>query len=184
MTIPKTSDEFLIQEYFKIKEELEKKEKIIETLKGELNTKVEDPKEEINMNMIFLSDSPSYYYYINVASYSYYNNILKDNKKKPSFLEECLKDEKKLNQWMKMEEKSSSWINDKVSEIDERIYNYLFKDRKDRYGVLILGVDENYYYNIDEKRVFLDKNKAEIVTKNRVIEEINKYLKSDYINSF
>ena len=172
MTKFKTNEEYILNELYKAQSDLELANKKIE----ELEERLDKPTNDENMNCIYLSDKPYYYYNVNVSSAYNWNKILKSNKKTPKFVEEALEDEKKFKRLCLLKEKDNMW-GSQIGEVDERLYNYLLKDRKDRYSVIVLSSDHTYLYNVKENGVFLNKEDAEAYRDERVRKEIADYLK-------
>ena len=170
----KTNEEFVLDELYKTQEQLELANKKIEELEEQLVKPINDEE----MNCIYLSDKPNYFYVVNISSAYNWNKILKDNKKTPKFVEEALEDEKKLKKLFDLKENSSSWSSSKISEVDERIYNYLFKDRRGNYATITLWGDDDINLYQVRNSVFLDKENAEEYRKERVIKEAKEYLKN------
>lgn len=169
----KTNEEFVLDNLYKTQEQLEIANKKIEQLEEQLKK----PQSEEDMNCIYLSDKPNYFYNVDVSSAWNWNKILKDNKKTPKFVEEALENETKLKKLYTLEEKSNSSWPSKISNVDERIYNYLFKDRRGCYSALVLwGDDDITFYQIRNQN-FLDKESAEEYRKNKVIDTAREYLK-------
>ena len=169
----KTNEEFVLDNLYKAQEQLELANKKIE----ELEEQLKKPENDTEMNCIYLSDKPNYFYCVEISSAYNWNKILKDNKKTPKFVEEALTDEKKLKKLFELEEKRDSWCSYKISKVDERIYNYLFKDRRGYYAVITLwGDDDMGFYQIRNQN-FLDKERAEQYRKEKVISTANEYLK-------
>ena len=170
----KTNEEYILDELYKTQEQLEIANKKIEELENQLKT----PNNEEDMKCIYLSEKPNYFYSVEVASAYNWNKILKDNKKTPKFVEEALEDEKKLKKLFELKETKDNWYSSKISKVDERIYNYLFKDRKGNYSTIVLwGDDDISLYQIRNQN-FLDKERAEEYRKEKVIETAKSYLKN------
>ena len=174
----KTSEEYILNRLYEteniVNDLLEQRAELEKRLEEALS----DSTNETNMECIYLSDKPYYFYYVTVASAYNWNKILKSNKKKPIFVEQALVDEKKLKKLFDLVCKEGSWYyNEKISEIDERIYNYLFKDRRGHYAAVVLNRgDDISFYQIRDN-VFLDKESAEEYRKAKVIKEAQSYLK-------
>lgn len=169
----KTNEEFVLDNLYKTQEQLEIANKKIE----ELEEQLKKPADEEDMNCIYLSDKPNYFYVVNVSSSYNWNKILKDNKKTPKFVEEALENENKLKKLYALKENSDSWCSSKISDVDERIYNYLFKDRRGCYATITLcGDDDINLYQIRNQN-FLDKESAEEYRKEKVISTAKEYLK-------
>ena len=173
MTKFKTNEEYILNELYKTQDELELANTKIKELEEQLKT----PTNEEEMNCIYLSDKPYYYYNVSTQSAYKWNEILKQNKKKPEFVEEALKDEKKLKKLCSLKEKDTMWFSS-IGEVDERIYNYLLKDRKGRYSVIVLTNENTYMYNVKEDGAFLNKEEAEKYRDKKVREEAEYYLKN------
>lgn len=170
----KSSEEFVLDNLYKVQEELELANKKIE----ELEEQLKQPESEEKMNCIYLSDKPNYFYVVNVSSAYDWNKILKDNKKTPKFVEEALENKNKLKKLYTLKENSDSWCASTISTIDERIYNYLFKDRRGCYAAITLwGDDDINLYQIGN-HVFLDKEKSERHREEQVISTAKEYLKN------
>lgn len=171
----KTNEEFVLDNLYKAQEELELANKKIEELEEQLN---KPQNNDEDMNCIWLSEKPNYFYYVDVASAYNWNKILKDNKKTPKFVEAALKDEKKLKKLFDLKENKDTWSSYKISKVDERIYNYLFKERRGNYACITLwGDDDIGLYQI-RNNTFLDKERAEEYRKERVIAIAKEYLKN------
>lgn len=171
----KTNEEFVLDNLYKAQEQLEIANKKIEELEEQLK-KPQNNDEELNV--IYLSDKPNYFYCVDVASSYNWNKILKDNKKTPKFVEEALKDDKKLKKLYDLKENNDRWSAYTISKVDERIYNYLLKDRRGNYATITLwGDDDISLYQIRNQN-FLDKERAEEYRKERVIATAKEYLKN------
>ena len=169
----KTNEEYVLDNLYKTQEELETANKKIEQLEEQLKT----PQNEEEMNCIYLSDKPYYFYVVETTGAWKWNKILKDNKKTPKFVEQALENDNKLKKLYELEEKSNDFCKSKISEVDERIYNYLFKDRRGCYATITLwGNDSISLYEI-KNDVFLDKENAENRRKEKVINIAKEYLK-------
>lgn len=167
----KTNEEFVLDNLYKTQEQLDLANKKIE----ELEEQLKKPQNEEDMNCIYLSDKPNYFYSVEVAGAYNWNRILKCNKKTPKFIEEALKDEKKLKQLYNL--KNEEYWQKTLSQVDERIYNYLFKERRGNYACITLwGDDDIGFYQI-RNNCFLDKEQAEEYRKEKVIETAKCYLK-------
>lgn len=170
----KTNEEYILNELYKSQEELQLANKKINELEEQL--KKDDTNTE-NMNCIYLSDKPNYWYYVEIKSTWNWNEILKINKKTPKFVEEALNDEKKLKILCNL--KSKDWCSSPIAKINERIYNYLFKGRNNVYSVITTNDDSSYMYDITNKdNNFLDKDEAENYLKEKMKKYINEYLKN------
>lgn len=101
MTKFKTNEEYILNELYKAQEELQLANKKIEELEEKL--KNDDTNEE-NMNCIYLSDKPNYWYSFSIQGTYNWNKILKDNKKTPKLVEKALTDDKALKQLCKLKE--------------------------------------------------------------------------------
>lgn len=176
----KTNEEFVLDELYKTQEQLELANKKID----ELEEQLEKPVNEEDMKCIYLSDKPNYFYMVNVSSAYNWNKILKDNKKTPKFVEQALEDEKKLKKLFDLKENGNgSYWSSIISKVDERIYNYLFKDRRGNYATITLwGDDDISLYQIRHQN-FLDKESAEEYRKEKVINTAKEYLKN-YAENF
>lgn len=86
MTKFKTNEEYILNELYKAQEELQLANKKIEELEEKL--KNDDTNEE-NMNCIYLSDKPNYWYSFSIQGTYNWNKILKDNKKTPKLVEKA-----------------------------------------------------------------------------------------------
>lgn len=168
----KTNEEFVLDNLYKTQEELELANKKIE----ELEEQLEKPETEEDMKCIYLSDKPNYFYVVSVASAYNWNRILKDNKKTPKFVEEALESEKKLKKLFDLKS-NESWST-KISEVSERIYNYLFKDRRGNYATITLWGDDDISFYQVRNDTFLDKERAEEHRKEKVIKTAKEYLKN------
>lgn len=179
MTKFKTNEEYILNELYKAQEELYLANKKIEELKEKL--KNDDTTEE-DMNCIYLSDKPNYWYSYNLQSAWNWNKILKQNKKTPEFVEKALTDNETLKQLCELEE-DDSWRN-KIGEVIEDVYNYLFKGRNGLYSVITTNQNSSYMYNISNNdRNYLTKQECEEAFKKAMIKEINYYL-ANYKDKF
>lgn len=175
----KTNEELVLDTLYQTQTELHLANKKIE----ELEQQLKKPQTVEDMNCIYLSDRPNYFYNVEVASSYNWNKILKDNKKTPKFVEEAIKDEKKLKKLFDLKENKDTWSAYKISKVDERIYNYLFKERRGNYACITLwGDDDIGFYQI-RNNCFLDKEQAEEYRKEKVIEMAKYYLKN-YAENF
>lgn len=170
----KTNEEYILNELFKTQVELQLANKKIEELEEIL--KNNDTSEE-NMNCIYLSDKPNYWYSFNIQSTWKWNKILEDNNKTPKLVEKALSDDKALKQLCNLKE-NDGWRSE-LGYVDERTYNYLFKGRNGLYSVIETGREYTNFYNIKSSdECFLNKEEAEIQFKEKMIKEINYYLKN------
>ena len=169
----KTNEEYILNELYKSQEELQLANKKIEELEETLKN---DNGNENNMNCIYLSDKPYYWYSVDVRSECNWNKILKDNNKTPKLVEKALTDDKALKQLCKLKEKDS-WYSE-IGRVQERVYNYLLKGRNGIYSVIETTRDNTNLYNIsDENDNYLVKEEAEEKLKEKMIKSINYYLK-------
>lgn len=76
-----------------------------------------------------------------------------------------------------MKENKDTWSSYKISKVDERIYNYLFKDRRGCYATITLWGDDDINLYQVRNSVFLDKERAEEYRKEKVINTAKEYLK-------
>lgn len=174
MTKFKTNEEYILNELYKTQEELSLVNKKIEELEEQLKN---DDTNEGNMNCIYLSDKPNYWYSFSMQSTWNWNKILKENNKTPKFVEKALTDDKTLKQLCKLKEKDS-WRGE-IGYIEERVYNYLFKGRNGLYSVIETTKDRTNMYDIkSNSNNFLTKEEAETQFKEKMIKEINYYLKN------
>jgi hypothetical protein len=178
MTKFKTNEEYILNELYKAQEELQLANKKIEELEEQLR----NPRTDEDMNCIYLSDKPNYWYHIDTTGVYNWNKILKDNNKKPEFVEEALKDEKKLLKLCSLKEKTSSWSPYQIGTLDERLYNYLFKDRKGRYSIITLTDAHTYFYECSDT-TFLHKEEAQAQLLEEVRKNAERYLK-DYKDKY
>lgn len=174
MTELKTNEEYILNELYKAKEELQLANKKIEELEEKL--KNDDTNEE-NMNCIYLSEKPYYWYTFNIRGTYDWNKILKENNKTPKLVEKALTDDKALKQLCNLKEKDG-WRSE-LGGINERIYNYLFKGRNGLYSVIETNKDRSYMYDISSSdRNYLTREECEEKFKEEMIKEINYYLKN------
>ena len=172
MTKFKTNEEYILNELYKTQEELQLANKKITDLEEQLKT----PAREEDMNCIYLSEKPYYWYTFNIQGTYNWNKILKDNNKNPKLVEKALTDDKALKQLCKLKEKDS-WRTE-LGYVNERIYNYLFKGRNGLYSVIETTKEHSYMHNISSSdRNYLTKEEAEEKFKEEMIKEINYYLK-------
>lgn len=171
----KTMEEYILNELYKTKVELQLANKKIKELKEQPKN---DNVNEENMNCIYLSDKPYYWYTFDIESEYCWNKTLKDNNETPKLVEKALTDDEALKQLCKLEGKDS-WGSVNLGRIDERVYNYLFKGRNGLYSVIETRQDDSCMYNIGEKyKHYLSKEKAEEDFKKEMISRINYYLKN------
>ncbi len=174
MTKFKTNEEYILNELYKTQEELYLANKKIEELEKELES---DDTNEENMNCIYLSDKPNYWYSYSIQGTYNWNKILKDNKKTPEFVEKALTDDKIFKRLCELKE-NGSWCS-KMGEVRENIYNYLFKGRNGLYSIITTNKTSSYMYNISNSNSnFLSKEECENKFKEEMIKEINYYLKN------
>lgn len=174
MTKFKTSEEYVLNELNKTQEELYLANKRIEELEKRL--KSDDTSEE-NMNCIYLSDKPNYWYTFSIQGVYNWNKILKDNNKTPEFVEKALTDDETFKMLCELKE-NDSWHSE-VGEVRESVYNYLFKGRNGLYSVIITDKTSSYMYDVSNSdRNFLSKEECENKFKEEMIKEINYYLKN------
>lgn len=174
MTKFKTNEEYILNELYKAQEELQLANKRIQELEEQL--KKDDINEE-NMNCIYLSDKPNYWYSFSIQGTYNWNKILKDNKKTPKLVEKALTDDKALKQLCNLKE-NDSWRS-KLGCVNENIYNYLFKGRNGLYSVIVTNKDRSYMYDISSSdRNYLTKEECEEKFKKEMIKEIDYYLKN------
>ena len=175
----KTNEEYILNELYKTQEELYLANKKIEELEEKL--KNDDTNEE-NMNCIYLSDKPNYWYSYNLQNEWKWNKILKQNKKNPDFVKKALTDNETLKQLCELEESDS--LRSKLGEVRENMYNYLFKGRNGLYSVIITNQNSTYMYDISNSdRNYLTKQECEEAFKKAMIEKINYYL-ANYKDKF
>lgn len=173
MTKFKTNEEYILNELYKTQEELLLANKKIEELEEKL--KNDDTSEE-NMNCIYLSDKPNYWYSFNIQGTYNWNKILKENNRTPKLVEKALTDDKALKQLCNLKEKGS-WRSE-LGCINENIYNYLFKGRNGLYSVIETNRSGSYMYEISSSdRNYLTREECEQKFKEEMIKEINYYLK-------
>lgn len=174
MTKFKTNEEYILNELYTTQEELYLANKKIEELEKKLES---DDTNEENMNCIYLSDKPNYWYSYSIQDTYNWNKILKDNKKTPEFVEKALTDDKIFKRLCELKG-NDSWRS-KVGEVNEHVYNYLFKGRNGLYSVIITNKTSSYMYDISNSNVnFLSKEECENKFKEEMIKEINYYLKN------
>jgi hypothetical protein len=170
----KTSEEYILNELYKTQEELYLANKKIKELQEKSN---KDDTNEENMNCIYLSDKPNYWYSYSIQGTYNWNKILKDNKKTPDFVEKALSNDKSLKQLCKLKE-NDSWRSE-LGCINESVYNYLFKGRNGLYSVIETNKNSTYMYSISSNdKHFLTKEECENAFKEEMIKEINYYLKN------
>lgn len=134
------------------------------------------------MNCIYLSDKPNYWYTFDIQGTYNWNKILKENGKTPKLVEKALNDDKAFKQLCNLEGKDS-WRS-KLSSIDERVYNYLFKGRNSLYNVIITNKSNTYMCEISNNdKNYLTKQECEEAFKKAMIKEINYYL-ANYKDKF
>lgn len=179
MTKFKTNEEYILSELYKTQEELQLANKKVEELEEKLK---KTSANEENMNCIYLSEKPYYWYTFNIQGTYNWNKILKDNNKTPKLVEKALTDDKALKQLCNLKEKDS-WRSE-LACINERIYNYLFKGRNGLYSVIETNKNHSYMYDISSSdRNFLTKEECEQKFKETMIKEINYYL-NNYKDKF
>lgn len=170
----KTSEEYVLSELYKTQEELYLANKKIEELEEKLKN---NDTNEKNMNCIYLSDKPNYWYSYSLQSTWNWNKILKQNKKNSDFVEKALTDNETLKQLCELEE-NDSWRS-KIGEVRENVYNYLFKGRNGLYSVITTNTNSTYMYDISNNdKAYLTKQECEEALKKAMIKEINYYLEN------
>lgn len=169
----KTCEEYVLKELEKTREELSLATKRIEEL--------ETPKEEIaedikDMQCIYLSDKPYYFYNVNTQSTWNWNKILKENNKTPKFVEEALIDEEKFKELCSLKEDS---YYTEIGKVNQNVYNYLLKTRNGEYAVT-LSSDSAYMYELDKKgcHIFSKEEDAIKCRDEEVRKNINYYLEN------
>ena len=157
--------------------ELEKIKKENEDLKKEI-TKLNNKEEDIenDKKCIYLSDKPYYYYSLKTTSAYNWNKTLIKNNKNPEFIEEALKDDKKLKELCELKV-NEYYGNRKMFYISENIYNYLFTARNGKKIAIILN-DENLsdVYIGKKYNSYLTKEEAEKGLKEIVKEGAEEYI--------
>ncbi len=173
----KTCEEYVLKELEKTKQELSLANKKIE----ELETPKVDSTEDIkDMQCIYLSDKPNYYYNVSTQSVWNWNKILKKNKKTPKFVEEALTDDDKFKELCDLKDEYLS----KIGEVSQRTYNYLLKTRNGD-CIITLSSDDIYLYELDKKgyHTFSKEEDAIKCRDDEVRKNINCYLE-EYKNKF
>lgn len=160
----KTCEEFVLKELEKVKQELKLANKKIEELESPKEDSVED------MQCIYLSDKPNYYYSVSTQGAWNWNKILKKNNKTPKLVEEALTDDEKFKELCNLTEDS---YYQKIGEVNQQIYNYLLKTRNGD-CVIVLG-SGTYLYELD-KDGFHNFSKEEMAIKCRD-DEVRKNIK-------
>lgn len=170
----RTCEEYVLHQLKVTKELLKTAEKRIqelETPKETQENKIED------MQCIYLSDKPNYFYNVNLESTWNWNKILKINKKTPQFVEEALEDKKKFMELCKLKDKNS--YNYSLGEVIQNVYNYLLKTRNGDCAI-VLSSDSIYSYQLDKDRYSYFSTEAQAIKyrDKKVRENIEYYLKN------
>lgn len=160
----KTCEEYVLKELQKTQQELQLANKKIEEL--------ETSKEEaIDKKCIYLSDKPNYCYYVQTVSEYKWNEILKDNKLTPKFVEKALNNNDKF---LKLCELSNEDGWNVIGKVIRYTYNYLLETRC---GNLIVQLDD---FSKDIGTYILDiKNGSYYSTEEKAIEYRNKKVKAN-----
>lgn len=140
----KTCEEYVLKELEETKDKL----LIAETKIKELETSKEETAEDVkDMQCIYLSDKPYYFYSVSTQSTWNWNKILKKNNKTPKFVEEALTDEDKFKELCSLKE--DSYYNG-IGKVNQNVYNYLLKTRNGEYAIT-LSSDSAYMQELDKK---------------------------------
>lgn len=179
----KTCEQYVLRELLNAQDEVCLLKKEVEELKAPKE------KEEINTDkgqIFYCNDTWGYYYRIEITNYYNYNDILKENNKTPQFLQTVLDSDDALREWKEMSSKGSYFTRN-VGELQCCTYHYLFT-WQDNAAVLCLS--DSYmsnkfsFYEIDNKRCFLDKDLAEKTLKQNILDEVQAYFKYEHDKKF
>lgn len=168
----KTCEEYVLKQLQITQEHLKQAEAKIK----ELEMPKVETLEEKDMNCIYLSDKPNYFYSVNTRYEWDWNDILRKNKKTPKFVEDALTDENKFRKLCSLKKENYSSA---IGEVRQNIYNYLLKTRSGD-CVIVLSSDNIYSYQLDKKE-YSNFSKEEDAIKYRdekVRKSINLYLQN------
>lgn len=172
------SEKTIEERFLKMYDEVTDRNVYLELKVKELQQKIDEmqqkePQEE--KDYIYLTNTPNYYWSVDLEIAYSWNEILKYNKKKPTLVEKAKKDEKSFYQLCNL--KQESYWRGKLAEIKEKKYDYLFKDRKGRRYVIVLNEDDSDMYMIDtDNNKFLSQEEADEYLRKRMAENIDRYI--------
>lgn len=174
----KTCEEYVLKELKETQQKLSNavaKIKELETLKEETSEDIKDAQ------CIYLSDKPNYFYDVNTQSIWNWNKILKENKKKPEFVEEALINEEKFEELCNLSENK---YYSKIGVVNQHIYNHLLKTRSGDCAIVVTS-ESAYMYELDKKGypTFSKEKDAIKYRDEEVKKNINRYLK-EYKDKF
>lgn len=179
------SEKTIEERFLKMYDEVTDRNVYLELKVKELQQKIDEvqqkePQEE--KDYIYLTNTPNYYWSVDLESAYSWNEILKNNKKKPSLVVKAKNDEKSFRQLCNLNQED--YWHGKLAEIHERQYDYLFKDRKGRRYVIVLNEDDSDMYMIDtDNNNFLSPQEAEEYLREKIAKEIDRYI-SKYKDEF
>lgn len=168
----KTLEELFIDRFEQLENENQKlREQLEESEKKDASS---------DEDVIKISDHTGVFYCVSRQNYYHYNDVLKDNGCTPELIKNALSDEDAFTKFMNMERKDSWWHPDKVGGVGINTYQYLLRTA-DHTGVLTYNPTSSTpfnMFNIDDETYFLDKEKAEEMTRVKVMNEIKLYFKN------
>ena len=184
MTKDKTLEERFLKMYDEITDRNAYLEMKIKSLTEELDKiKGIEPQEE--NNYIYLTNTPYYYYSVDMESVYNWNEILKHNGETPDLVEQAIEDENKFQRLCEL--KGESYWRSPIARITEKQYDYLFKDRKgDKYVIVMSTNSDDDMYRVDRNgggQYYSTKEKAEAYLYEEMAKRINEYLE-DYKGKF
>lgn len=169
----RTCEEYVLNQLKVTKELLKTAEKRIQ----ELENLKETQKNEIeDIQCIYLSDKPNYFYNVNFENVYKWNEVLKKNNKTPQFVEEALEDEKKFKELCELYDNTSyRWP---IGKVTQDIYNYLLKTRNGDCAIVLSGDDIGSYQLDKEGYSYFSTEKQAVEYRDKTVKKnIEHYLK-------
>ena len=172
----KTCEEYVLTKLAEAEETIETLKQDNNLLCEKLDAMAEEVTDEETFHISKCADV--FYWYDYVRSYNY-DSILEKSTLDLEFLKNCLYDDEKLQEFMKVE--GNDYWTKKVGSVITRDYV-----RKIEFGgkaaVITFGMNELNLYNLNGKDYFLDKDECELVLMEKVRDEIKSYLKKKEVN--
>lgn len=177
----RTCEEFVISYLGEALEKIEKLEEENLALKTKLDEQTAPTKQ------ISMFDTTGYYYRLDTCAYYKYNDVLKNNKKNPGWLNSVLTDDTALDEFLEMETgKDSSWWSYEVCKIHTIPYNYLFTVLTES-AVVTVDMDAHekiQMYYVDNEAYFLDKEQCSDYARQTVRKNIEYYFNRNEDDKF
>lgn len=191
MTKCKTLEEYLLNDFYLLKEKLNETLKELDEANSrveEANIKIKELKDqqlgaapkETEMKCIYLSEQPNYYYRVSTESPSYWNRILAYNRETPELVENALKDKESFKKLCEL----ATGFDGPIAKIYPEVYNYCVQCLN-QHSVLIVLTKENVYTYIvgKDSNNFLTQEAAEEYLQEKLTQDIKYYL-SNYKEKF